>query len=106
MSSIKHSAKYPDSTIGTIFKHRHLPIKSLLHTFGFQTLIKYQKTFKSIYPCNGGDYFSKAVNFFYELEHDELTFFYSPIISSIICIAISGSTRSWFFARFIIHIKA
>ena len=82
MSSIKHSAKYPDSTIGTIFKHRHLPIKSLLHTFGFQTLIKYQKTFKSIYPCNGGDYFSKAVQFFYELEHDELTFFYSPIISS------------------------
>jgi hypothetical protein len=45
-------------------------------------LIKHQKTFKELYPCDGGEYFEKAIEFFYDLEHDKTTSLHSPIFSS------------------------
>ncbi|MCP4053352.1 MAG: hypothetical protein GY739_09825 [Mesoflavibacter sp.] len=54
----------------------------MLPTISYKTIIEHQKTFKSLYPCAGGNYFHKLIEFFYDIEHDALTFFKSPIISS------------------------
>ena len=82
MSCLKYASDHPDTSIGLIFTHKHMPIKSLLKTFSFLTLTKYQKTFKELYPCKGGDYFEKALEFFYNLEHDKSTCLFSPILTS------------------------
>ena len=82
MTVLKHAAKYPRSTLGIILAHKHCPINSIIPTFSFQTLVKNIRIFKSLYPCKGGNYFHKATEYFYNLEHDDLTFFYSPVLTS------------------------
>ena len=82
MNCLKYSAHYPDCTIGLIFSHRHVSINSLLPNFGFKTLTKNQNVFKSIYPCNGGEYFNKATEFFNDIEKDKVTSMHTPIVTS------------------------
>jgi hypothetical protein len=82
INCLKYTSEHPDTSIGLLFSHKHIPIHSLLSTFSFQTLIKHQKTFKELYPCDGGEYFEKAIEFFYDLEHDKTTSLHSPIFTS------------------------
>ena len=82
MNCLKYACDYPDTSIGLIFAHKHIPIKSLVKSFSFLTLTKHQKIFKELYPCSGGDYFEKALEFFYDLEHDRSTCLFSPILNS------------------------
>ena len=82
MNCLKYTALHQDTTISILFAHKHLPISSLLKTFSYQTLLKYINIFKAIYPCNGGEYFDKAINFFHDLEKNKNTFLHSPILTS------------------------
>lgn len=82
MNCLKYTALHQDTTISILFAHKHLPISSLLKNFSYQTLLKYLNTFKAIYPCNGGEYFDKAINFFHDLEKNKSTFLHSPILTS------------------------
>ena len=81
-SALNHASLYPKSTLGAYFAYKHLPVKSILANFGFQTIVKYKNVFRQMYPNLGGNYIEKACSFFYDLEHDTETFFYSPILAS------------------------
>ena len=81
-SALNHASLYPKSTLGAYFAYKHLPVKSILANFGFQTITKYKNVFRQMYPNHGGTYIEKACSFFYDLEHSAETFFYSPILSS------------------------
>ena len=82
MNCLKYSAIHKDTTIGILFAHKHLPISSLLKNFSYQTLLKHLSIFKAIYPCNGGEYFEKAIAYFHDIETNKKTFFHSPILTS------------------------
>ena len=82
MNCLKFSSQHNDTTISLIFEHKHINIQALLPTISYKTIIEHQKVFKSLYPCAGGNYFHKLIEFFYDLEHEPSTFFQSPIISS------------------------
>ena len=81
-SALKHSVKYPDTNISKILEHKHVPIKSLLNSFSFKTLIDHSKILKLLYPASIHIYFEKACEFFHDLESDKDTFFHTPIFNS------------------------
>ena len=81
-SALKHSVKYPDTNISRILEHKHVPIKSLLNSFSFKTLIDHSKILKLLYPASIHIYFEKACEFFHDLENDKDTFFHTPIFNS------------------------
>ena len=82
INCLHFATQHEDSSISLIFEHKHLNVKAMLPTISYKTIIEHQKTFKSLYPCEGGNYFHKLIEFFYDIEHDASTFFKSPIISS------------------------
>ena len=82
MNCLKFSSQHNDTTISLILEHKHINIQAMLPTLGYKTIVEHQKLFKSLYPCAGGNFFHKLVEFFYDLEHEPFTFFQSPIITS------------------------
>ena len=79
---MRHAKLNPDSVLGTILSHKHVPVENILKNLGHLTLLRYSKTFRSLYPVNSKPYFEKMCEFFFNLERDQSTFLNSSIISS------------------------
>lgn len=82
LNVLKHANSFPLSTLGKITSFRHIPVQKILQDFSFQTLLKFHRQFKFLYPYGGGDYFEMLSSFLYELGRDESTFFHSSILHS------------------------
>ena len=81
-SVLQHAKLNPNSVLGCILNHKHVPVNNIVNNFGHQSVLRYSKAFKSLYPSSSRICFEKLSEYFFDLEKDPCTFLYSPILSS------------------------
>ena len=81
LNVLRHAQQFPNSSLGILLSHKHVPITFVLKNFGLNTFLRFKRCIKSLYPSTNQAYFQKIPSFLEELEKDSETFLQTSLIS-------------------------